>query len=301
MDDTRLSDVTFEHVRTNGIRLHVAMARSVPGAVSAAEPSTGTRLTILLHGFPEFWYGWRKQIRFLAEHDLRIWAPDQRGYNLSDKPRAVAAYSIDELTKDVVGLIDAAGERRAHLVGHDWGAAVAWWTALKFPERVERLVILNVPHPAVMLRHLRRNFAQLRRSWYMLAFQIPRLPEMLARRSNWKPVIRAMQSSSRPGTFSVEDWQRYRQAWSQQAAFRSMIHWYRAAARAHPPLPINPRVRVPTLMTWGARDRFLGRELARPSIELCDTGRLVLLEEATHWVQHEEPDHVNRLILEHLS
>jgi pimeloyl-ACP methyl ester carboxylesterase len=282
--------IEFHFVETNGIRLHVAQAGPAKG-----------RLVILLHGFPEFWYGWRRQIPFLAEHGFRVWAPDQRGYNLSDKPPRVRDYSLDELAGDVVGLIEAAGCSSAVLVGHDWGAAVAWWVATAFPERVERLAILNVPHPLVMRRHVRRSFRQRLRSWYILFFQLPWLPEATARWGNWRGVVRAMQSSSRPGTFSDEDWEQYRTAWSQPGAYRAMIHWYRAALRAAPKLPKELRIAPPTLMIWGARDKFLGREMAQPSIDLCEDGRLVFLEEATHWVQHEEAQQVNELILEHIA
>ena len=149
----------FQFVSTNGVRLHVARSQGNHG-----------RLVILLHGFPEFWYGWRHQIPALAEAGFRVWAPDQRGYNLSDKPARVASYGLDELANDMIGLIDAVGKSRAAVVSHNWGGAVAWWVALRHPERIERLVILNVPHPAVMHRHLRRSLTQLLKSWF---FQLP--------------------------------------------------------------------------------------------------------------------------------
>lgn len=275
----------FEYVETNGVRLHVAMAG----------PDDGP-LAILLHGFPEFSYGWRHQIQHLATDGFRVWAPDQRGYNLSDKPKRVSAYSVEELAKDVVGLIDAAGQERAYLVGHDWGAAVAWWVATRYPERLRQLVILNVPHGAVMQRQLRRSLSQLRKSWYILFFQLPWLPEALARLGNWRQLVKTITSSSRVGTFTDEDFARYRAAWSERGAYRSMLNWYRAALRFPPKLPTDLRITVPTLMIWGAKDRFLGREMAQLSIDLCDQGELVFLEEATHWVQHEEPEAVNQLI-----
>ena len=141
-------------MKINGLNLHLVQAGDRQG-----------KLLILLHGFPEFWYGWRHQIDALAAHGYRVWVPDQRGYNLSDKPAGIEAYGIDHLVEDVVGLIKAAGEERALLVGHDWGAAVAWWTAIRHPERVEQLAVLNGPHPLVMQTNLRRNPAQWRRSW----------------------------------------------------------------------------------------------------------------------------------------
>ena len=275
----------FRRVPTNGLHLHVA----------EAGPGEGP-LAVLLHGFPEFWYGWRRQIPFLARAGFRVWAPDQRGYNLSDKPRPVAAYALDNLAADVVGLIDAAGRERAFLVGHDWGAAVAWWAAIRHPRRVERLVAINVPHPGVMYHRLRRDPSQLLRSWYIFFFQVPWLPEALARLDNFAALARTLRTTSRPGTFTDADLDEYRRAWARPNAYRSMLNWYRAIFRIPAPPLAKLRVRVPTLLIWGARDKFLRRASAEPSIELCDDGRLVVVEEATHWVQHEEPDRVNGLI-----
>ena len=187
------------------------------------------------------------------------------------------------------------------MIGHDWGAAVAWWLALRHPERVERLVILNVPHPAVMHRHLRRSLTQLRKSWYMCVFQLPWLPEASCRWGDWWTVVRAMRASRRRGTFTAEDFERYRTAWSQPQAFRSMIHRYRAAWRNPPETPRDIRIHVPMVIIWETREKFLNRTLAEPSLELCDNRRLVVLEEATHWVQHEEPEQVNALILDHFA
>jgi pimeloyl-ACP methyl ester carboxylesterase len=273
------------YVKINGIKLHLVMAG----------PDDG-RLVILLHGFPEYWYGWRHQIPHLAAKGFRVWAPDQRGYNLSDKPKAVRDYALDELAEDVVGLIDEAGEKKIYLVGHDWGAAVAWWVATRYPERLHRLVTINGPHPAAMRSHLYRSFRQLRKSWYILFFQLPWLPEAFARAGNWHQILQALKKSSHPGTFSDADFKNYREAWSRPAAFRSMVHWYRAALRYPPAPPPDWRITVPTLLIWGAQDKFLGRELARMSIGLCCNGKLRILEEATHWVQHEEPGEVSRLI-----
>jgi pimeloyl-ACP methyl ester carboxylesterase len=273
-------------IATNGIRLH---------AVEAGPPDG--RLLILLHGFPEFWYGWHRHIETFAAAGYRVLVPDQRGYNLSDKPRGIASYRLDRLARDVVGLIDDAGRERACLAAHDWGGAVAWWVGINFPRRLERLALLNVPHPYVMRRHLLHDRAQRRRSWYIFFFQLPWLPELTWRRRDWAYGLRALTVTSRPGTFSTADLALYRQAWSQPGAISAMIHWYRAALRMPPPRPASPRVQVPTLLLWGTGDRFLGRSMAQPSIDLCDDGRLVFLD-ATHWVQHEEPGEVRRRLME---
>jgi pimeloyl-ACP methyl ester carboxylesterase len=268
-------------VRTNGISLHVVEAGP-----------RGGPLVVLLHGFPEFWYGWRHQVPALAKAGFRVLAPDQRGYGSSDKPPGVAAYGLDLLARDVLGLLDEAGRERAFVAGHDWGGEVAWWLALVHPERVERLAILNAPHPAVMRRHLLTSPRQLLRSWYMLAFQAPGLAERALARDGHAPLARAVRGGRR-GTCTARDLARYRAAWAEPGALTAMLSWYRAAfRRAWRPLPAL-RVRVETLVLWGARDRFLGRELAAPSVGLCDSARLVVYEHATHWVQHDEADAVN--------
>ncbi|MBC7570950.1 MAG: alpha/beta hydrolase [Spirosoma sp.] len=267
------------------VKLHVVQAGPADGP-----------LLILLHGFPEFWYSWKAQIIPLAERGFRVWVPDQRGYNQSDKPAGVAAYAIDELAADVVALIDAAGRQKAVVVGHDWGAAVAWWVAATQPDRVERLVVLNVPHPAVMKRFVLRQPGQTLRSWYIGFFQLPWLPETLARLGNYAALSRTLQTSSRPGTFSADDLRGYRIAWT--GALPTMINWYRAALRNPPARDSTVRIVVPTLLIWGVQDQFLSRQMAQPSIDLCDTGRVIFFENATHWIQHEEPARVTTLIAE---
>jgi pimeloyl-ACP methyl ester carboxylesterase len=275
-------------IKTNGINLHVVQTGPEDGP-----------LVILLHGFPEFWYGWREQIDFLAGQGFRVWAPDQRGYNLSDKPKGLAAYNLDQLSADVIGLIDAAGREKAFLVGHDWGAAVAWWTACKYPERLSKMVILNVPHHKVFRETLNKDGEQRRKSWYIAFFQIPWLPEVLGGLRNTETFAQSLQQTSRPGTFTEADLAEYRKAWSQPGALTSMMNWYRAVVQKPPRAP-DPRVKVPTLVLWGKKDHFLKHEMAQASIELCDDGRLVYFDDATHWLHHEEPERVNQLMAEFL-
>jgi pimeloyl-ACP methyl ester carboxylesterase len=259
--------MTHRQIIANGINLHVVQDGPITGP-----------FVILLHGFPEFWYGWRRQIPFLAAAGYRVWAPDQRGYNLSEKPNGISAYTLEDLAADVIGLIDAAGHEKAFLVGHDWGAAVAWWIALKYPERLTKMVIINVPHGAVLMKHLRRNFAQVRKSWYMFFFQLPYLPEILIPLCNWYTFAKVLKNSSRSGTFTSNDLDIYRQAWSQPKALTSMLNWYRSVMQKPPKPPDSLRITVPTLLIWGAQDKFLGREMAQPSIDLCDDGRFFFLK-----------------------
>lgn len=272
-------------VDADGVSIHVV----------EAGPRDGP-LVILLHGFPEFWYGWRRQIGPLAEAGYRVLVPDQRGYNTSDKPARVAEYRIEQLGGDVLALIDDAGRDRATVFGHDWGAAVAWWLGSHHPGRLERLGILNVPHPLVMRRHLLTNPRQILRSWYIFFFQIPWLAETLLARRGGRLAARVLRGTSRTGAFADDDLERYREAWTRPQAMRSMVNWYRAIPR-WAVRPFGPgRVPVETLVIWGARDVALGREMAVPSLDWCDHGRLVVFETASHWVQHEEADAVTDLM-----
>ena len=280
--------IPYDHalIKTNGVNLHVVQAGPEDGP-----------LVILLHGFPEFWYGWRKQIDFLAGLGYRVWAPDQRGYNISEKPDGIAAYNLNELSADVLGLINASDHENAILVGHDWGAAVAWWTACKYPQRLSKLVILNVPHHDVFRKTVLSDREQSMRSWYMGFFQIPFIPEALMGMMR-QSLAKGMQSSSKPGAFTDEDMKEYVKAWRQPGALKHMINWYRSIVQQ--PLTSAPesRVKVPTLMLWGKQDAYLKWEMAQASIDLCENGKLIYFENATHWIQHEEPDRVNALMAE---
>jgi pimeloyl-ACP methyl ester carboxylesterase len=285
-------------IPTNGIRLHAQAAGPVDGP-----------LVILLHGFPEFWWGWRRQIGPLAEAGLRVIAPDQRGYNLSARPSRVSAYRISELAKDVVGISDHFGREKACVVGHDWGAAVAWYTAGQHPERVAKLAVLNVPHQAAMNRALRKPiWRQLLKSWYIFFFQIPRLPEWSLRRQGYRPLWNTFLRSSRPGTFAAEDFARYREAWSQPGGLTHAIHWYRAMVRMGLQMGFHRgqehfarRVTAPTLILWGDRDAFLEPVLADWSREYVADGQVVHFPHASHWLQHEEAPEVNRRLIAFLS
>jgi len=290
-------DFEYTYIKVNNLQFHAVQAGP-----------RGGPLVLLLHGFPEFWYGWRKQIGPLAEAGYRVLVPDQRGYNLSEKPKGVLAYSINILAQDVIGLISALGEQKATVIGHDWGAAVAWHVAQHHPERLEKLSILNVPHPEVMLRTLQKSFEQILKSWYIFSFQIPRLPEWVLRRKNFSIMRRMLLSSSKPGSFSPAELEIYVKAWSRPGALTAMLNWYRAifrigiqSLRKAGDGPFGGRIQVPTLMLWGAHDVALSRRMAQPSIDQCDAGKLVFFKGATHWVQHDEPEGVNAHLIDFLT
>ena len=279
------SPIGFEFVPTNSIRLHTAFAGPEDG-----EP------VILLHGFPDAWFGWEPQIHALAATGFRVVAPDQRGYNLSDRPKGVASYHMRTLVADAVGLADSLGFERFCLAGHDFGAMVSWHLAMQYPERLKRLAIANVPHPVVMRSYIRKHPSQMRRSWYAFFFLLPALPERVVRANNWRMLMSAM-----PVGLSEEERNRYRMAWAQPDAITSMINWYRSMLRHPPKLPGSPRISVPTLVVWGKLDPYISYEMAPLSADLCDNGRLITFEDATHWVMRDKPEEVSRLLIEHFQ
>jgi pimeloyl-ACP methyl ester carboxylesterase len=286
----RMADLV--HVRipvSDGLTLHAVTA----GAENAP-------LVVLLHGFPEFWHSWRRQIPALAHAGFRVIAPDQRGYNLSDKPKGVRAYRLDALTADVAAILDWASRDKAVIVGHDWGGGVAWRFAMDYPERTERLVVMNAPHPVAFARELKR-WSQRRRSWYMMYFQIPWLPETLFSLSPTQTASISFRNVAvRKDAFSDNDLQAYAQAMGQPGALRSMIHWYRAGFRYPPAKRVRP-IESPTLLIWATEDVALGVELTRGLEKWIPNLTVHYVNNCGHWVQNEAPDEVNTALLEFLQ
>jgi pimeloyl-ACP methyl ester carboxylesterase len=282
----------MEHrtISTNGVHLH---------AVGEGDPNAP--LVILLHGFPEFWWSWRRYLPVFADAGYLAVAPDQRGFNLSDKPDPVSAYDVDVLSADVLGLMDAFGRDQAALVGHDWGAVVAWWTAMRHPDRVSRLSVINVPHPLVMRSFMLQHPSQVAKSWYVFFFQIPLLPELAFARNDGRDVFDRMVRMSRPGAFSREDEEALREAWRQPGAVHSMLNWYRAAVRKLlPPTGNDPTIRPETLIVWGKQDELLDWRMAEESARTCRWARVEYFESGGHFVLHEEVDAVSKLLVEHV-
>lgn len=279
----------FTNLKTNGITLHAA----------EAGPEDGP-LVILLHGFPEFWYCWHRQIGPLAAAGFHVLAPDMRGYNLSDKPKGVAAYDLDELAKDVIGLADALKRDKFYLAGHDWGAIVGWWTAQNYPDRVARFVSLSAGHPALWREGMENNPAQRKKSRYVRMMQIPFLPEFGVRMQRYKPLAQAIQSTAKKDTVGTEELARYREAWSKKGALTAAVNYYRAIFRRRFPEYENFRIKPPTLLIWGMQDIYGEADLVAECLKLCDRGQMIRLENATHWTLTDEPEKVNAMLLEFL-
>ena len=282
--------VTHHEADLGKVRLHYVEAGSGP-------------LVLLLHGFPEFWYGWRAQIGPLAEAGFRVVAPDLRGYNLSGKPAGVGAYTMERVAGDIARLIPALGEERASVVGHDWGGIAAWWFAMRHPALLERLAVLNAPHPAAMTRMIASPLQWLR-SAYVLYFQIPWLPEATIQAADFA-VLRLLFRTDphRREAFTEADIDRYVAAMRQPGALTAALNYYRATMQSNPlAQQSNFRpIQHPTLVIWGMGDRALGPELAEPERRWVPEFHIERLPKASHWVQHDEPERVNELLREFLA
>jgi pimeloyl-ACP methyl ester carboxylesterase len=279
-----------------GLEQTTIAAGGVSLNVALAGPEAGP-LLILLHGFPEFWYGWREHIGPLAEAGFRVAVPDQRGYNLSAKPTGVDAYRLDRLVGDVLALADALGRERFQLAGHDWGAAVSWMVAERAPERLERLVIFDAPHPALWKRAMTEDPAQRAKSRYVQMLRIPALPEMLVKLGGYSGLAKAFQTCTRPDAFTPEIMARYQAAWRQPGALTGTINWYRALFRQDLPVPAPGSLKPPTLILWGDLDPFAEPGLAEASAALCAEARVVHYPDAGHWLPHDKPEAVRREML----
>lgn len=257
----------------------------------------GDRLALCLHGFPEHAHSWRFQMKLLAKLGYCVWAPNLRGYGGTASPRSVAAYGIATLVEDVLALIAAAGARETLLLAHDWGAVLAWTIALDHPDRISRLVIMNVPHPARFAAEFWRS-GQFLRSWYIFFFQLPALPEYLLGRNGAAALARALRSSTRhPECFTDADLDIYRQNALRPGGLTAMINWYRALARSgglrrrrYPP------IEVPTLMLWGDADVALDIRTALGTEAYVRNLTFRRLEGVSHWVQQEAPESVNAML-----
>jgi pimeloyl-ACP methyl ester carboxylesterase len=280
----------------NGATVRRLSVGEVSLEVSELGPAKGPPV-VLLHGFPQGAYAWRHQMKALAAAGFRAIAPDQRGYNRSDKPEGIAAYRIDRLAGDVAGLLDALELPRAHIVGHDWGGTIAWTLASLHPARVQRLVTLNGPHPRHAAKLILTNPRQLRRSWYMFLFQIPGVVERMMAQPAFVP--RTLKGAAvQRGAFDEETYSVMRAAIAQPGAPRAMLSWYRAGLRER--MPFLPPVLARSLVIWGDGDPALLPELAMPPERWARDVEVRHITDSGHWVPEERPDVVNEHILEFL-
>ena len=283
MDESRLRHDRVEGA--GGVALHVVRAGEGP-------------LVVLLHGFPEHWISWRHQIGALTEAGFSVAVPDLRGYNLSDRPAARGAYHLRLLVDDVAAVIRGSGHARAHVVGHDWGGIIAWTFAGVHGDMLDRLVIMNAPHMRLFVKVARRNVRQLMRAWYILFFRLPHLPERALAAGNYAAVRRMFKESpARRGTFSDDDVDRYIEALRRPGALSAGLNYYRANSGSGARLAVSARSAAETLVIWGEKDPALVVELLDGLERVAPRVRVHRLPDASHWVQNEAPEEVNRILI----
>lgn len=272
-------------IDVDGIILHTLVAGPKDGP-----------LAVLLHGFPEHWVSWRKQIPALAQAGYRVVVPDQRGYNRSSKPWGIRPYRLDALTKDIAGLIGKFGGETAVIIAHDWGGGVGWQFAADYPQMTDKLIIMNAPHPQAMWREFQKGWEQRLKSWYMLFFQLPLLPELIFTLNPHQTARQSFQQmTSQPGAFSDEEVEMMAVAMSQPRAMTSMINWYRALR--YPAANQTAHIAAPTLLIWGEQDFALSRTLTEDLEEWVPNIQRHYVPHSNHWVQNEAPEAVNGAML----
>ncbi len=289
-------DLHYRQLSANGLSFNVAHG------------GEGNRLVLCLHGFPELSMSWRHQIPVLADAGYQVWAPDLRGYGDTDRPTGIENYSLPVLVADVVGLINLAreehGVEEVTLMAHDWGAAIAWYVAIHHGSLLDRLVIMNVPHPKVFEQRL-RTWAQLRKSWYIAFFQIPKLPELALNARGGDAFEKAFTNMAvHPEQFPPDVLAHYRDAGTQPGAATAMVNYYRGirtkASRQFQEKPVGV-ITTPTLMVWGEQDTALGVECTDGTEDWVQDFTLHRLPGASHWVQQDQPEEVNRILLDWLN
>lgn len=284
-----------------GIREREVQANGLRFRVLEAGPEGSLQLALCLHGFPECAFSWRNQMPLLASLGFRVWAPDLRGYGGTDRPLGLPAYALERLMDDVSGLIEASGAARVTLIAHDWGGVIAWYFAMRHPAALERLVVMNLPHPACMQRVLASGWKQRLSSWYALFFQIPWLPEKLLGARNAQGVadsfLRMAVDKSR---FPEDVLDVYRANAQQPGALTAMINYYRALVRGgggrRQANLGHPVIETPTLLLWGEQDRALTIETTHGTEEYVRNLTLRYLPNASHWVQQDAPEDVNAML-----
>ena len=284
------SGIAMRFVEANGQRFELA------------EVGSGDRLALCLHGFPELHFSWRYQMPLLARLGYRVWAPNLRGYGASSKPEGVRAYGLDHLTEDVAALIDASGAKEVTLIAHDWGAIIAWAFAILKLRPLERLVVMNVPHPMVGAREI-RHWRQLRRSWYIFFFQIPRLPERMLLRKDGEAIKRAFHRMAvDKSNFAPDVLQTYADAGGRPGAMTAMVNYCRALLRHRDSIDLGDgRIDTPTLMIWGEEDSALNIRCTEGTEEWVPNLELHRLPGVSHWVQQEAPKEVNAILEDRLT
>lgn len=281
------SQLIHNHLNINGIKMHTVETGKGP-------------LLVLLHGFPQFWYSWRHQIEVLSSY-FHVIALDLRGYGESDKPASISDYAPDILMNDVEALIKAKGYENAYIVGHDWGGAIAWNLAINKPEIIKKVAVLNCPHPLIFAKNLRSNLKQLKKSWYLFFFQIPFIPEWIFNLKGESLMNKLLKDSTiNKDTFSDEDINLYIEEIKKPGAFQAALNYYRAAFK-YPLKNQKKKIQIPSLLIWGENDAVFDISLTKGMDSFFEQPlKINYIPACSHWVQEEQPEIVNQLLLDFL-
>ena len=264
--------------------------------VAIAGPEDGPAV-LLLHGFPDAWFGWENQIKTLAKKGYFVIAPNQRGYAKSAQPLAVKDYSLNLLADDIIALADYFNLSTFYLAGHDFGGMVAWIIAAKHPQRIKKLAILSAPHLLASWEYNQTHWQQKFKSWYILFFQLSVVPEFVLRRFNFHALINNL-----PLDLSAAQKNRYRMNWQEKQVLSTMLNWYRALLKDLKTKQLKgSNIAVDTLIMWGAKDKYLHKDLARLSLKYCSNAQLKIFEGTGHWLMHDQNDAVTDLLIKHFS
>jgi pimeloyl-ACP methyl ester carboxylesterase len=255
---------------------------------------------LFLHGFPDFHHGWRHQAPFFESQNYHVVTPDQRGYNLSEKPKTLDDYAYDTLAQDIQALIDALG-KKVWLIGHNWGGTVAWRVAQKSPDKLHGLILLNAPHPEVFWDHLKTDGLKGFGNIHWFSFQVPGLMENVFRMGNWLHFSTLFQKNARKGSITENDLKKYREAWSQPGAITAMLNWYRAFMRKKSVLKTSVKIEIPVLFLHGMMDKELNHVMVQKSLKYCLRATLKQLPKAGQWVHLDEITQVNNQIFEFIN
>ncbi|GMT35841.1 hypothetical protein PFISCL1PPCAC_27138, partial [Pristionchus fissidentatus] len=288
--DRLLMEYNHNFVQLSDVRLHYV-----------EEGDKSKPLLLFVHGYPEFWYSWRYQIKHFAKTH-HVVAIDQRGYGDSDKPSEIDDYSAKLLAKDVKEVIEKLGHKKAILVGHDWGGAVAWFTTLIYPESISKLIIMNCPHPGAFEKVMMAVKKQILKSWYIGFYQVPWIPEATMALDDYEPIEYAFRSDfaglKNKQNVTDEDIEAWKATFSKKGAMSPPINYYRALVKDRNENKdiISRIVKPPTLIIWGEEDPFLTIECAAFSEKMCLKGKIEYVPGSSHWVQQDHPEKVNEIM-----
>ena len=283
---TTISTVSWTHekIQANGIQFHYVTEGSGP-------------LMIFLHGFPEYWYSWRHQISEFSKN-YKVVALDMRGYGQTDRPQGRENYTIDILVNDVKEVVSALGYKKCVLVGHDWGAIIAWYVAMNFESYIEKLIVMNVPHPQCYMENL--NINQVLKSWYIWLFQLPKLPELYLKSRDYKWITDQFLGAVNSEAFSQKDLNKYKENAAHPGALTAMLNYYRNLPAEMMKKDVTPIIQIPTLMLWGENDPYTGKNSTLGTDQYVKNLDLKFLPNCSHWTQQDCPREVNQYMSDFL-